>query len=424
MPETNIVDDLVCVILPLVKMSDEKMIEMGPVRFWTTSELDKHIDSDIRDNFKKYVDKKEPKNVTCISVVDPELLLLLDDYHKYSLLGYAAHFLCFLSNVTSVGVKMSNINDLYPFIKMRLVTKKLLNTSENWGPANWFSYNVNKQAEISYIDKDFLKCFGKILATNYMSFNPRWARRVIRAIQSFNFVFEGEEREGEIAYSSFYYTKTQDIIFLSMALESLLDLHFASTNKKDTTAKFVKGIMTIIYDVPSEKLKASLENWLKEFYYMRSAIVHGDDISNIGQHVVKGVQAFYVTLNHQLQSHTCLKPNILQQSEMYDCLARLWTEKEVLTIIKDLLSWKRTNNSIPEERLRELTFLVTFFSRVTRNAPRFYFARKDEDEVRIKREIVDISERVSKCLKSLKELLAEKGLTEFPKFIEGLKGNK
>ncbi|MGB3478356.1 MAG: HNH endonuclease [bacterium] len=108
----------------------------------------------------------------------------------------------------------------------------------------------------------------------------------------------------------------------------------------------------------------------------------------------------------------------------FNCFARLWTEKEILAIIKNLLSRKRKDNCIPEEKFQELVFLIPFYSKVTRNLPRSYFRKKDEDEIRIKHEIIDISEWSSRCSKSLKEIMNEKGLTEFPEFIERLKENK
>lgn len=420
MVEDSKSSELVCVILPLVKIPTDQFIEMGPIRFWTPQDIDNNIEHDLIDDFKNYIDKKESQDITCISIIDSQLLLVLDDYQRYTLIRNAAHFLCFLSNVTDVGFKMMGINDLNPFMRMRIITQRLLKNPGNWGDKNWFSQTKNKQAEMSYWNRELVECFGKILSTKYMSFNPRWAKRVIRAVESFNYVFEGKDVENEFAYTSYYFIKPEDIIFLCIALEALLDLHFAAKERRETTVKFINAIMTIV-DIQSQKLKEDLMLWLKDFYNTRSAIVHGDDIVNIEQHIIKGVQAFYIALMHQLQSHTCLKPHVLQPYEMEQCHARLWTEEEILNIIKDILSFKRKGDCIPEVVIQEMSFLIPFYHKVVNNAPKFFFSKKDEDKIRIKRLIVDILEKRSKCHKSIKELLEEKKISQMTEFIDDLK---
>ena len=425
-------DDLECIILPLVKLAGSKTIEMGPVKFWPAKEYDKYIKANLSDDFKKYLDKSiltihtrqgcfnlEPEDITCATI---KMTFLLDKKQKYSLMNDATQMLCFLSNFSIHGIKTQNIHNIYAFKHIRTVWKDLFNTPENWGTTSWFFLNINKKVEISITDKDLSECFGKILATNYMLSNSRWTRRIIQAIRYFNLIFWGEEYQNEAVYQEIYYAKPEDIVFLSMAFEALLDLHFGSPDRKDTTKKFVNSIITIL-NVPSEKLIRKMKEFLENFYKLRSDVIHGDDILGKDFSTVKGAHVFYATLIDQLQTHTCLKPDILREIRSKSYLTRLFQKVDILGIIKELLPTmvKREEiRDISDEKLHELDILVKLFNNICKEKNKYYLEKSNRDEVCIAVAIKKTLNKSSKSLESVKDVLEKKDLVEIKEFMENL----
>jgi len=344
--------------LPLVKLTCDDALEIEPVIIWKASEYEKYLKPAAQKLFHDYIencvspinartviknkvediclDRIPFENITCISL-DKQYSVHFNDYQKNDIIYDVIHLLCFLSNTHGVcDIRMQNINNLDAYRQLRLTNNKTLSKRENWGASSWFFCNIRLQAELSTFDKGLLNCFGKILLTKFLTANPRWARRIIRAIEHFDYIFVGRDR----VYQIDYINQPNDVVFLSMALESLIDVHFASPDMRDTTKKFIYTLSNII-NLKYEEPQKLFNQYLDEFYNLRSRIVHGDEIPTMMfkgnphidiSYIELGMRIFIYSLKWQLSSHACLEPKYsdLWLSSTEDIHRYFWTKKALL----------------------------------------------------------------------------------------------
>lgn len=417
---------------------------MGPVTFWSARQYAKYVEKDIKKQFKQYlcqsilttyynrkkIYSSKLEDITCVSlkVDDKDFneieILILDEEKRYSLIKDAIQILSFSSNITRHGVKEQNITNIHTFNHIYVVSRELLNKPGNWGYTQLLSSNSDKRTKVSSIDTDLSECFGNILAANYLLTNSRWTRRIIQAIRHFNLIFRGEKKQSVFAQIELFYHKPEDIVFLSMAFEALLDLHFGSQDRKNTTKKFVNSVITIL-NIPYEKLKGKMRAWLEDFYQLRSDVVHGEDISKKEFHTMKAAHVFYKTLINQLQSHACMKPDILREIHSNDYLVRLFLKSDIMEIIKDLLipiniSIKNgRNKEITEEAFTELSDHIMLFNNICiyrkhfSDMPNSYEANNAEV-------IYKILTRSSRKFGTIKDVLIKKGVQGTHEFTTNL----
>ncbi len=351
-------------ILPWVKLVHDDTIDMGPVRFCRASEYNEYLDSKLHQNFKAYIkrryadisarvrEKNEVKDIcimttpleelTCIAV-DEMKVIFLSGKQKDELILDAVQFLCFLSNIGTTRNRPYDLfNNLKLFREIGRLNKDILEDKPNWGYRSWFNH-PGRQAELLTVNKELLRCFGKLLLAEFLPANPRWARRVVRAIQYYNRIFIGLD----YSYIEYYATLPEDVVFLSMAFESLLDVHFAAIERKNTLNK-ITNIIQNIFNIKYNHPRDVLSKWIQEFYNLRSRIVHGDEIpdqifhGNINldiPYINMGMKVFVAALICELSSRTCLEPNIIQRESDYieDFYIYLWSQISILSTIEKVL---------------------------------------------------------------------------------------
>lgn len=347
-------------VLPLVNLYQDEMINMGPVRFDNASKCRDYIDSAFYTNFEEYVDKslanfmalvdKKLKSIhkiplsemTCVAL-DEIQLIYLNEQQKNEVVFDAIQFLCFLSNIGAFGNNPFGVpNNLKPFLRYAIITEELLMDKKNWPPQYWYSFG-GVTIKITHLDSELLECFGKIILTKFLSNNPRWAGHITRAVEYFNRILNRD-------YSSliYYGSLLEDVVFLCTAFESLLDVHFASAEKKYTLDKIMHTLQDIFafkYNEPQRILNL----WIRKFYDLRSRIVHGDEIPDQIFHgninidipfINLGMKIFIAALVCELSSHTCLKSDLLYQESEYikDFYVLLWPQLSILRTIKSILA--------------------------------------------------------------------------------------
>ncbi|MGB9722010.1 MAG: hypothetical protein ACPL28_11105, partial [bacterium] len=270
-------------------------IDIGPVRFWKASKYSNFIPSELQDDFDDYCkinitnnlchrDNGKTncvsitlENITCVSLNDMDLYFLKRE-QKNNLIFDAVNIICFVSNLPKfLGARGSVINDLSCFLNIHKLDIKKLRDRANWQRLWWWRYD-DATAQLDQLDERLLACFGEILQNKFCSDYSRWAKRIIRAIEYFNLITKGELYEGGLFARIVYAAKPEDVVFLSTAFESLLDVHFGSPDRKETQQKIGNALISYLqlddYEAPQEILR----QWIKDFYNLRSRIVHGDDI--------------------------------------------------------------------------------------------------------------------------------------------------
>ena len=162
------------------------------------------------------------------------------------------------------------------------------------------------------------------------------------------------------------------------AFEALLDLHEGEDSTEKTVERFRRRLVTILAE-SNPHLETMLNKWTEELYNLRSRVVHGDEVPTLTftgnpnveiPHINFGIRCYLLSFCHELSELDWLEATVIDDWNRQDLLRLLWSEVELLTMIRSTLVSLKDAAPFAEypEQLNELYVWIAEYMRFREEA--------------------------------------------------------